>query len=177
MPLSVSLRLEPFAPTLPPSFMSELVSLSSFASFARAGTKTAPLAPSIQTCSTKYWHFACTVLPFCMTQLLQVVCQGLLSGCLPDIPPFGSVTHRLRLLSPFLPILCLAQFRFPSIPQCRVPRTWHLQVPSPHPHHIWSGHQPHHPPLSACRFAISVFHTPTNRTFTAPPLTIEAARA
>jgi hypothetical protein len=33
---------------------------------------------------------------FLETMVLQVVCQGMLSGSLPDIPPFGSVTHRLR---------------------------------------------------------------------------------
>ena len=52
---------------------------------------------------------------FWVIRAFQVVCRGMLSGCLPDIPPFGSVTHRLRFLcSPhisFRPFWFLSQSR------------------------------------------------------------------
>jgi hypothetical protein len=56
----------------------------------------------------------------------------MLSGCLPDIPPFGSVTHRLRFeirsSSPYLTFCspnALITF------QCRIPCTGHVQVRAP----------------------------------------------
>jgi hypothetical protein len=105
VPLSVSLRLEPFGTLFPPLF-----------SLAHrfADIKTALPVPLIQICKIRYSYFITFTLRVCMTQLTQVVCQGMLTGCLPDIPPFGSVTHRLRFQLPssfpyllFLPLSSL----------------------------------------------------------------------